>query len=88
MSLTDIKEPPQRYTYFHVVVGLVCADDPTSHAGSSTATDRAFHVRQVKGDDPDKKEWPGPPGWGLDVGLTTPRYKFTFCWEASKTGRG
>jgi hypothetical protein len=26
---------------------------------------------QVKGDDPDKKGYPGPPGWGLGVGLTT-----------------
>jgi len=55
MPLIDIK-PPQRYTYFDVVVGLVCSDDPTSYAGSSVATDRVFQVRQVKGDDPDKKE--------------------------------
>jgi len=26
------------------------------------ATGRALHVRQVKGDDPDKKGYPGPPG--------------------------
>jgi hypothetical protein len=30
------------------------------------------HARQVKGDDPDKKGYPGPPGWGFGVGLTTP----------------
>jgi hypothetical protein len=24
---------------------------------------RASHARQVKGDDPDKKGYPGPPGW-------------------------
>ena len=28
------------------------------------ATGRASHARQVKGDDPDKKGYPGPPGWG------------------------
>jgi len=40
------------------------------------ATGRASHVRQVKGDDPDKKGYPGPPGWGLGVRLTTsPRKK-------------
>jgi hypothetical protein len=35
------------------------------------ATSRAFHARQVKGDDPDRKGYPGPPGWGLGVGPTT-----------------
>jgi len=40
------------------------------------ATGRASHARQVKGDDPDKKGYPGPPGWGFGVGLTTaPRKK-------------
>ena len=36
------------------------------------ATGRASHARQVKGDDPDKKGYPGPPGWVFFVGLTTP----------------
>jgi len=36
------------------------------------ATGRASHASQVKGDDPDKKGYPGPPRWGLSVGLTTP----------------
>jgi hypothetical protein len=39
------------------------------------ATARAFHARQVKGDDPDKMEYPGPPGWGFGVGLTNPHSK-------------
>jgi hypothetical protein len=39
------------------------------------ATGRASHVRQVKGDNPDKKGYPGPPGWGFGVGLTTPHSK-------------
>ena len=34
------------------------------------ATGRASHAGQVKGDDPDKKEYPGPPGWGSGVRLT------------------
>jgi hypothetical protein len=38
-------------------------------------TGRASHARQVKGDDPDKKRYPGPTGWGLGVGLTTPHSK-------------
>jgi hypothetical protein len=33
------------------------------------------HARQVKGDDPDKKGYPGPPGWGFGVGLTIPHTK-------------
>jgi hypothetical protein len=34
-------------------------------------TGRTSHARQVKGDDPDKKGYSGPPGWGLGVRLTT-----------------
>jgi hypothetical protein len=41
------------------------------------ATGRASHARQVKGDDPDKKEYPGPSGWGLGAGLTTLSWKIT-----------
>jgi hypothetical protein len=33
------------------------------------------HARQVKGDDPDKKGYPGPPGWGFGVGLTAQHSK-------------
>jgi hypothetical protein len=39
------------------------------------AAGRATHARQVNGDDPDEKGYPGPPGWGLRVGLTTPHRK-------------
>jgi hypothetical protein len=39
------------------------------------ATGRASHARQVKGDDPDKKGYTGPQGWGFGVGLTTPHSK-------------
>jgi hypothetical protein len=33
------------------------------------ATGRASHARQVKGNDPDKKVYTGPPGWRFGVGL-------------------
>jgi len=46
------------------------------------ATGRASHARQVKGDDPDKKGYPGPPGWGFGVGLTTPHSKKNYCYES------
>jgi len=39
------------------------------------ATGMASHARQVRGDDPDKKGYPGPPGWGLGVRLTTSHCK-------------
>jgi hypothetical protein len=46
------------------------------------ATCRASHARQVKGDDPDKKGYPGRPGWGFGVGLTTPHSKKTYPYES------
>ena len=39
------------------------------------ANGRASHDRQVKGDDPDKNGYPGPPGWGSGMRLTTPPHK-------------
>jgi hypothetical protein len=48
---------------------------PTAMLAVAYATGRASNARQVKGDDPDKKKYPGPPGWGFDVGLTTPHSK-------------
>jgi hypothetical protein len=47
------------------------------------ATGRASLARQVKGDDPDKKGYPGPPGWGLGVRLTIPPHK-KYCNETSR----
>ena len=57
--------PHRRYPYFDAVVGLVWSNDPEICAGSSDATGMTSRARQVKGDDPDKKGYPGPPGWGL-----------------------
>jgi len=51
------------------------------------ATGRASHARQVKGDDPDKKGYPGPPDWGFGVGLTTPPIKKTYCYESRAKGK-
>ena len=53
------------------------------------ATGRVSHARQVKGDDPDKKGYPGPPGWGVGMGLTTPHSKKIYCyksWAREKSG--
>jgi hypothetical protein len=49
---------------------------------------RACHARQVKGDDPDKKGYPGPPGWGLGVGLRTPSHKKCFVEKLLKFETG
>jgi hypothetical protein len=51
----DSKVSPQRYTYFDAVVGLVWSIDPESYTGSSIATDRVSHTRQVSGDDTESK---------------------------------
>jgi hypothetical protein len=47
-------------------------------------TGRASHVRQVKGDDPDKRGYPGPTGWGFGMGLTTPHNKILLLRKSSK----
>jgi len=64
-------------------MGLAWLKDPESYASGSTATGRGSHARQVKGDDPDKKGYLGPPGWELGMGLTTPPCKTWICLETS-----
>jgi hypothetical protein len=54
------------------VVGLAWSNDPESYASGSVATGRVSHAGQVKGDDPDEKGYPGPPGWGLGHGADNP----------------
>jgi hypothetical protein len=46
--------------------GLCCHMIPRAMLAVANATGRASHARQVKGDDPDKKGYPGPPGGGLE----------------------
>jgi hypothetical protein len=53
---------------------LVCMI-PRAMLAVAYATGRASHARQVKGDDPDKKGYPGHLGWGLGMRLTTPPHK-------------
>jgi hypothetical protein len=65
------------------VAGLAWSEDPESYAGSSVATGRVSHAGQVKGDDPDKKGYIGPPGWWLGVGMSIPSRKTWFCFETS-----
>jgi hypothetical protein len=74
----------RRYPYFDIVVGLAWPDDPECYAGGKVATGMGSHAGQVKGgDDPDKKGYPGPPGWVLGVGLTIPPCKTWICLETS-----
>ena len=78
--------PHRRHPYFDVVVGLAWSNDPESYAGSSDATGMISRARQVKGDDLDKKGYPGPPGWGLGERLTVSTRKTCICRETSKIG--
>jgi len=66
----------------------VWSNDPESSAGGSIAISRVTQAGQVKGDDPDRKEHPGAPGWGLGVGVTTPpRKKKTHVQKTSEMPR-
>jgi len=49
--------------------GARLVKDAERHPGGSVAAVRASppHVGQVEGDDPDKKAYPGPPGWGFGL---------------------
>ena len=47
--------PGGRNPYFDEVVELEWSNDPESYAGVSVVTSRAFHARQVKGNDQDKR---------------------------------
>jgi hypothetical protein len=61
---------------------------PRAMLAVSYATGRASDARQVKGDDPDKKGYPGPPGWGFGVGLTTPHSKRLLLQSRTKEKAG
>jgi hypothetical protein len=64
-----VLQTPRSYPYFDVVVGLAWSYDPQSYAGGSVAAGRVSHAGQVKGEDPDKKGYPGPPGLGVGRGV-------------------
>jgi hypothetical protein len=57
---------------------------PRAMLAVAYGTGRASHARQVKGDDPDKKGYPGPPGAGFGVGLTTPHSKKSIVTKVEK----
>jgi hypothetical protein len=65
--------------YSGVVVGLAWSNDPDSYTGGIVATGKVSHARQVKGDDPDKKGYSGPPGWEFDVKVQPHLIKNMFC---------
>jgi hypothetical protein len=75
-----------RYPYFDVVVELAWSNDPESYVRDSLATGRVSHAGQVKGDDPGKKGYHGPPGWGLGKGLTTSPRKTLHVSKPEETG--
>jgi hypothetical protein len=57
---------------------------PRAMLAVAYATGRASNARQVKGDDPDKKGNPGPPGWGFGVKVTTPDSKKLIVTKVEK----
>jgi hypothetical protein len=57
---------------------------PRAMLAVAYATGRVSHAREVKGDDPDKKGYPDPPGWEFGVGLTTPHSKKLIVTEVEQ----
>jgi hypothetical protein len=57
---------------------------PRAMLAVAYATGRASHARQVKGDDPDKKGYPGPLCLGFGVGTTTPYIKKLIVTKVEK----
>jgi hypothetical protein len=53
-----------RKSYIKRLFWLAWSYDSERYAGGSVAAGRVSHAGQVKGDDPDKKEYPDPSGWG------------------------
>jgi hypothetical protein len=45
------------------------------------ATVRVALAGQVEGDGPDERGYPGTPGWGLGVRITTAPGKTPICYE-------
>jgi hypothetical protein len=60
---------------------------PRAMLAVAYATGRASHARQVKGDDPDKKGYTGPPGWGFVMWLTTPHSKKLLVTKVKHKGK-
>jgi hypothetical protein len=57
--------------YFNIDINyrkLAWSYDPESYAGGSVSAGRVSHAGNVKGDDPDKNEYSGPPGLGWGWG--------------------
>jgi hypothetical protein len=59
-------------------VGLAWSKDAERYAGGSLTTGGVSSAGWVKGDAPDIKEYPGPPGWGLGEWL------HSYCGTASE----
>ena len=60
---------------FDIVEELAWSNDPESYASFNIATGRTTQAIRVKGDDPGKKRYPGPPGGVLGLGLKAPHHK-------------
>ena len=75
LMLINIPPPPEGIPTLMQWRSLRGHMNPRAMLTVAYATGRASHATQVKGDDPDEKGYPGPPGWGLGVGLTTPHCK-------------
>jgi hypothetical protein len=79
-----IKYSPCLCPYFDVVVKLAYSENPESYTARSIATGNICHAGQVKGDDPDKKGHPGPPGWELGVRTPTSPIKKVYVKKPLK----
>jgi hypothetical protein len=61
-SFSIATEPPECIPTLTLWRGLCGHMIPRAMLAVAYVTGRASHARQVKGDDPNKKGYPGPPG--------------------------
>jgi hypothetical protein len=84
VGVINEKIPPEGIPTLTKWWGLCGHVTPRAMLAVAYVIGRAFHARQVKGNDPDKNGYPVPPGWGFGEGLTPPHSKKLIVTKVEK----